>query len=265
MTRASVAPWCAAMLFVAAPNTSAAQTVRGLVFDAVTAEPIPLATISLLSERGERVASVLTTDEGFFSIETADDGRYLVRGVALGYRPGREGPVELKDGGVHIVEFHLEPAPVDLEGLVVEGDRAGSVGNRLIENGFWERYEEGRGQFLTPSQVLSSDAAFTPQLLRGLDHVLERFDDPPWLVWPQLRRANGLEAGPCNPRIYVDNVWVNRPGFGYIETDLGLDDVVPLTRVEAVEVYWGPFQAPMKYQGTVEDNDCGVLLFWTGG
>jgi carboxypeptidase family protein len=270
MTRAPtlvtlLAASCGATLFLVAPTESAAQTVRGLVFDAVTGDPVPLATISLLSERGERVASVLTSDEGFFSIDADGEGRFLVRSVALGYRPAREGPIELKEDGLHVVEFRMTPAPVDLEGLVVEGERSGSVGNNLTQRGFWERYEEGRGQFLTPTEVLASDAVFTPQLLRSLDHIYERFDQPPWLVWPELRRANGLGRGPCSPRIYVDNVWVNRPGFGYAGTGLGLDDIVPLDRVQAVEVYWGPFQAPMKYQGTTMDNDCGVLLFWTGG
>jgi carboxypeptidase family protein len=244
----------------------ASQTVRGLVFDAVTEEPVPLATITLLSENGERVASVLTTEDGFFSLEAEEEGLFLVRGVALGYRPAREGPVELKSGGLHVVEFRLTPAPVDLEGLTVEGQRSGPIGNRLTRNGFWDRYAVGRGQFLTPTDVLGSDAMFTPQLLRGLDHVVERrFADAPWLVWPQLARANGLGAGPCDPRVFVDNVWVNRPGFGFSDSGLGLDDIVPLDRVQAVEVYWGPFQAPIRYQGTTSDNDCGVLLFWTGG
>ena len=40
-------------------------------------------------------------------------------------------------------------------------------------------------------------------------------------------------------------------------------DIVPIDIVEAIEVYWGPFQAPMRYQGSPYENECGVILVWT--
>jgi hypothetical protein len=72
------------------------------------------------------------------------------------------------------------------------------------------------------------------------------------------------------PLVYVDDRWINRPGWA-IEDDFGLDDIVPLEFVRAVEVYWGPFQAPMRYQGPTGDlsasgrGSCGVILIWTRG
>jgi hypothetical protein len=71
-----------------------------------------------------------------------------------------------------------------------------------------------------------------------------------------------MGAGTCEPRIFVDGRWVNRPEFGIRET-VGLDEVVPIDLIQAVEVYWGPFQAPLRYQGSVTENACGVVLFWT--
>jgi hypothetical protein len=82
-------------------------------------------------------------------------------------------------------------------------------------------------------------------------------------IWPQLRRATGSERGPCEPYVYVDNVWVNRPINGLQSADFGLEDIVPIDIVEAIEVYWGPFQAPMRYQGSRYENECGVILVWT--
>jgi hypothetical protein len=125
--------------------------------------------------------------------------------------------------------------------------------------------------------------------MRVLDHVISQEGSTPWTVWPRFREAAGsITTQPardraqslvpgyryCEPRIYVDNAWVNRPGFGLRGNpddpdDLddpgvgGLDDVIPLEYVEAVEVYWGPFQAPIRYQGSSADNPCGVILIWS--
>jgi carboxypeptidase family protein len=265
------------------------QILRGLVFDSDTDTPIPLATVTLISSRGEAITSVVSTEEGFFQIESDEGGALMLRAVAPGYRPARAGPFEMGDDEVRVVELRLSPQPFDLEGLLVEGTTQGSPGNRLTENGFWERYAEGRGQFLTPAEVANSDAMFTPQLLRVLEHVISQEGATPWTVWPRFREAAGsMLAEPardraqslvpgyryCEPRIYVDNAWVNRPGFGLRGNaddpdDLddpgvgGLDDVIPLEYVEAVEVYWGPFQAPMRYQGSSAENPCGVILIWS--
>jgi hypothetical protein len=150
-------------------------------------------------------------------------------------------------------------APIGLEGLVVEGRRQELGGRYLTERGFWERYEQGRGQFLTPGEVLASDAMFTPHLLRGMEQVLPQYGVAPWAMWPMLGIS---ERRACEPRTFVDDVWLNRPDFG-IREGAGLDDIVPIDRVLAVEVYVGPFQAPIRYQGTTYDNDCGVILIWT--
>ncbi len=238
------------------------QTVRGLVLDAATDRPVALATVSLMSTSGDRVSSMLTNEDGFFTLDADDDGRFILRAVALGYRLRRVGPFDLETDGVSVLELRLEPAPVGLEGFVVEGAGPAPIGNNLTRNGFWERLEEGRGQFLTPGDVARSDALFTPHLLRGLDHVIPQYGDQPWMTWVNLRRATGDESGPCEPKVFVDGMWMNRPGFG-IRESAGLDEVIPLELVYAVEVYWGPFQAPLRYQGPLHDNDCGVILFWT--
>lgn len=251
----------AALFCLMAPRVSA-QTVRGIVTDSTTAQPVAVATVTLISENGERVASALTTDEGFFSLEAGGDGLFLVRATVLGYMPTRMGPVELESDALRVIEVRMRSAPVGIEGLVVEGARQREEGNYLTRKGFWERYERGRGDFLTPGEVLASNAMFTPHLLRGMDHVVTQAGAAPWDVWPML---GVTESRGCEPRIWVDDVWVNRAGFGIRET-IGLDDLVPVDRITAVEVYYGPFQAPLRYQGTTSTeggNACGVVLIWT--
>lgn len=262
MPRSRCVAVLAAVVSVLVPSVASSQTVRGVVTDIDTGQPIAIATVSLVSEGGDRTATVLTTDEGFFSLEANDAGVFLVRATALGYSPNRVGPLELRSDAVQVIELRMTAAPVGIEGLFVEGTRSRAVSDYLAQRGFWERYEEGRGQYLTPGQVLASDAMFTPHLLRGLKHVVAQHGASPWAVWPLLGVTES-DRSSCEPRVWVDNVWVNREGFG-IRESLGLDDIVPIDRVRAVEVYYGPFQAPIRYQGTTWDNRCGVVLFWTG-
>lgn len=51
-----------------------AQTLRGLVTDAITGAPAPLATVTLIDGGGERLGSVLTTQEGFYVLEPKSPG-----------------------------------------------------------------------------------------------------------------------------------------------------------------------------------------------
>ena len=104
-----------------------------------------------------------------------------------------------------------------------------------------------RGQFLTPEDVANSDALFTPYLFRGLEHVEPQYGAAPWLTWVRFRSLTG--SGTCAPRVYVDNVWVNR--WSEVTEVFSLDDVVSMDVIQAVEVYAGPFQAPLKYQGLI--------------
>jgi Carboxypeptidase regulatory-like domain len=186
MSKPSILRLLPVVAFLSLVSPASAQTIRGLVTEAATGQPISLATVTLVFESGEHLGTALTTAEGFFSLEGDREGAYLIRATALGYSPARAGPVHLATGTTHVLEIPLTVAPIDIEGLVVQGESEGLVGNYLTQKGFWERYERGRGQFLTPGEVLSSDAMFTPHLLRGLKHIVPQFGAAPWSVWPLL-------------------------------------------------------------------------------
>ena len=52
-----------------APADGAAQSIRGIVSERDTYVPIELATVTLLTERLDTLAQVVTTDEGFFTFD----------------------------------------------------------------------------------------------------------------------------------------------------------------------------------------------------
>jgi hypothetical protein len=241
------------------PSSLLAQTVRGVLSEEVTEAPIELGTVEAISHAGRVVDSSLTDPRGFFELQLPGDGEYVLRATALGYTTGRSDAFEIMDDGTRILYVNLRPAPVEIAGLVVEADRRDSpdyVPN-LIDRGFYERLQKGRGQFLAPGDIAASDAFFTSQLFDGLRNVLPDYSKPAWARGVTYIAAT--ERGNCSPRIFVDGI---RISMLLAEGDY-LSDIAPIEEVLAAEVFWGPFQAPMRYQGTTYDNSCGVVLLWT--
>lgn len=235
------------------PAGLAAQSIRGIVSDSGTGQPVNLASVLMFTAVGDSVGSVLTDSTGFFSLRAPEEA-FALRVTGIGYRTERVGPFSLSaEDGVRVIEVRLEPQPLSIAGLSVDAQLPA-----LAEAGFYERMAEGRGQFLTPTDIAESDAWFTPELFHELDRVQPQYSAAPWARWVSLMSATG--GGTCEPRIFIDGVWL-RPEFR--RPGEGLDDAVPLEDLLAAEVYWGPFQAPIRFQGTSKDNSCGVVLLWT--
>lgn len=260
MGRSSFLAAVGAVVLATLPAAHAsAQSVRGIVSEAVTEAPIELATVRLFESSGAVVATTLTDARGFFHIDISSDGEYILRAEAFGYRAGRSDAVEVLDDGMQIIYLNLEPAPVAIEGVEVETTGTAPVSLRpsLSERGFWERVEKGRGQFLLPGQIANSDVNFTAELFEGMDHVRTNYARPVWARGVSFIAAT--DRGNCSPRVFVDGI---RMSMLLAEGDF-LSDIAPIEDVLAVESFWGPFQAPGRYQGTTIENSCGVVLIWT--
>lgn len=249
------------------PAPSAAQTLRGILIERDTYQVIELGTVYMLTMDGDTVAATLSDENGVFHMTAPESGSYRLVAHALGYVPGGAGPFDLEEDALRIVQLALLPAPVPIEGLDVETSRLVISDDVLLANGFYERMLAGRGQFLTPEDVERSPARYTPQLFRGLEYVRPQYGATPWKTWVQLWSPHGggrNDANKCTPRIWVDDVWVNRPGYEQFTDVMGMEDVVPRESIKAVELYWA-LQGPWKYRAPVspEPVDCGVVVIWT--
>jgi hypothetical protein len=242
--------------FAAGASAVSGQALRGLLLENLTDRPIDLGTVVLLGETGDTVSAALTDENGFFSLTAPEPGTYSVLARALGYTGRGRGPFELEEGELQVVQLTLDPAPVPIEGVGVRTTPIVITDDQLLANGFYDRMMEGRGQFLTPEDVARSDVRYTPQVLRGLDHVRAQYGASGWKTWPRLWSPYGGMW--CEPRVYVDDDWVNRPGFKL--SNYGLDDFVSMGELKAVELYWG-HQAPPRYRW--DGPGCGAVVIWT--
>lgn len=92
------------------------QTVRGVVLDAGSREPLPFANVYI---PGTDMGSV-TDDDGRFVISDVGVGRYDVRAGFVGYEPVIIKNVMVGSGKEVVLEILLEGSVTELEGVVVK-------------------------------------------------------------------------------------------------------------------------------------------------
>ena len=251
-----------------------AQTLRGLLLEDVTDLPISLGRVVLATIEGDSVASVLTDEQGFFSVDADASGRYVLVASALGYRTGRSERIELERGEVRVTQMYLALRRIPVAGVEVTAAQVAAADEveipELADRGFYDRLEAGWGEYLTPGQIRAHAGAYTPQLFREMftvELVPNRGrGSGPWNDGVVLKRDGGsrligaegeLGTGLCEPIIWVDDVLTPlMPGES-------LDDVAPKETVEGIEVHRAGFGAPLRYFQDNSMDACGAILIWT--
>lgn len=224
-----------------------AQTIRGTLMEFGSDNPIDLGLIIMVSEFGDSITSTLTSANGFFSVSSPYAGNYVLMASALGYRETRVGLFELGDGGEMSVEFRLWPAPLELNGIVVESLVQEP---ELVRNGYYRRMQRGVGTFIGPAEIESAAELRATELLVGLPGVRMTIDRN-GTERIEVRGTRGL----CVPTVFVDGI---RTAYGQIDTRL--DQIAPMENLYAIEVHRGVTEIPIEFGSF---NECGVLVFWT--
>lgn len=257
----------ASALLWLAPQPVAAQTVRGVVSERATYEPIEGATVILIDASADTVARALTEERGFFSLDAPESGEYYLIASALGYGSVRSDAVTLEDDGVRIVELDMAARPIPVEGVLVETEGGEPEIPGLAGTGFYDRLADGWGEFLTPGEVLGHPGEYTHQLFREMVTVeFVRAEEGPASPFTDrmMLRSNAPpdttgSGGPgwlCEPLIYIDGIRTElMPGES-------LHDAAPRDEIEAIEVHPAPFGAPLRYFPSFEPGSCGVILIW---
>lgn len=234
-------------LATALPAGLEAQTIRGRLLEFGSDNPIDLGRVVMVSVTGDSVSGALTGPDGSFEVSAGEGGSYLLEAAALGYKETRVGLFELGSGGEMSVEFRLWPAPLVLDGLVVESLVQEP---ELVRNGFYRRMSSGVGTYFSPTDIEESTATQAIHMIQGLAGVRMRIDpiDGERLM---LRGTRGY----CVPTLVVDGVRATWSG-----TSMRLDELVPLETVYAMEVHRGVSSLPIEFGSF---NQCGLLVFWT--
>jgi hypothetical protein len=181
-------------------------------------------TVALLDSLGAVVARAASDEEGRFSFNVPQPGRYSILAGGLGYRSSPSGPFSVEAEGEITIDLSLNPEPLELPGFDVMG---GTFQERM------ERVEAGMDLRLSRQPGISRmvDAA----TVRRYDSVhakdpwklLAREFDVMWDPAEDYVRTRSVHQRRVTPEVYVDDrrTWL---------LDLVL---LPNVRVCRVEVY----------------------------
>jgi hypothetical protein len=199
---------------------------------------------------------VITSDSGEYHFPAAPTGKVRVVARRIGFEPD-ERSVTLVSSTAKQLDFELKGIPELLDSVMVR-----EAGGRGRLSDFWARRMVGNGAFITRDEIDRRRPHHSSDLLRtvtgvkvtmgesGFDRVLITMGRN-----PQLSAARGTTslASACRVSYYVDGS--PAPGGTF-----HMDDISPLA-VEAVEIYRGPAETPVRFRQ--RDSACGVIVIWT--
>ncbi len=244
-------------LLVLAARPLSAQGVRGRVLEDGTGQPIAGATVTVLDGRGRGVGRAQTDAAGAFAVPVRRAGYYQLRAERLGYRTVTSARIAASPAEVVELELRMSTQTVVMDPLtVVARPRPRTVPEQRMADFEWRRRQIPSGRFLGPEEIRRIRPFYTTDVLQQVPSVS---------VTGGLRRAvllptrfvSATGGRRCRPTIYVNGVRFRMMG------DDSIDDLAPGTRVQAVEVYLHPAQAPIEFPA-LDNPYCGVVVIWTG-
>ncbi len=131
-----------AALLLCAALPASAQTVRGLLTDSVSRTPLPGAFLTLVDASGVERARVMTNQAGEFVVTAPAAGSYRLRSKRIGFRPYMSPALTLTAGETISYKAAIDPIPVALAQVVVQGERQCDVESGASVAAVWEEVHE---------------------------------------------------------------------------------------------------------------------------
>lgn len=225
------------LLAVAAPVVDAQlpATLIGSVRDSAGAA-LSLAQLTV------GAAQTVTDTAGRFTLTGLPAGTATIIARRLGFAPG-DATVELADGRTDSVHIVLVVLPAHLPGMLADAEARERI--RLAD--FYRHREAGHGYYLSRRQLDSTRVRRISDLMRRVPGV-RLFVDRNGRVQVRMSRSAS-----CAPDFWID---------GQRAAQLNVDDV-PLSDVEAIEIYRGLSGLPPEYNVHFGNPGCGAVIIWT--
>jgi hypothetical protein len=144
--------------------SASAQSVRGVLLDAITTRPIAQATVTLLDSLDASVATVMTDSVGRFLLTSPGNGQFRMRIRRIGYQPATSGAISFQKNKVWQLTLELAPLSTELEPVTIRE----RTGRQWAVDGFRERQALGEGIFLDHLDILMQDPVYIADLFRGM-------------------------------------------------------------------------------------------------
>lgn len=211
-------------------------SLSGVVRDP-TGAPIPFAYVSIADTR------VIADSNGRFVLMDLAPGATNVFFRRLGFTPRRMA-MTLAEGRNDSVSVVLSILPFELAGITTEASTIG----RMAE---FERHRtNGHGIYLDRAELEKRRTPRLTDVLRRVPGVRVVTDRAGRTMVRMGRSSMGRD---CPPEFWIDGVRAQ---------GLGADDV-PVSDIEALEIYRGPSGLPPEFNSRFTNAQCGAIIIWT--
>ena len=237
------------MIVLSGASSLHAQSVEGNVLDRGTGRAVPEVAVTALTESGRVVGRALADSAGKFVVHLAGGGSYHLRADRIGYRQVMSPAFEVAHREALQVDLYLSAGAVELDPLTITSRAEPPHLPYLERSGFYQRERTNPGVFMRREDVERNRGGRMSDLLAKIPGVRRATVQGRPAV--SLGRAAGGRV--CTPGVFVDGQPVVRSE--------GIDDIVHVAAIEAVEVYRGPSQTPARFSNA--ESGCGVIVIWT--
>ena len=179
-------------------SQSISQTIRGKVYDNVTQEPLPFATVSI--QNSDPLIGATANLDGNFIIENVPVGRISVRVDMLGYKSHIVNELLVSSGNEVVLNIGLHQSYTALEAVEISVSKESPLNSMATVSGRQFTVEETRryaGGLDDPARLVTSFAGVASPSV-GSSGISVRGNNPDGLLW----RIEGVEVP--NPNHFAD-------------------------------------------------------------
>jgi hypothetical protein len=221
--------------------------LRGVVRDS-SRQAIPQVRVSV-SPDTTRYAT--TDSSGAFFMPGVAAGLRRVHFRRLGFAPASFSVLVEADEEV-VLQVELAPLPTRLELIEVSRPFSPALGRV----GFYERRRQRElgilaGTFITPEEIQARRAPKLTYLLESIPGLIIDREIP-------RGRAVGRDFRRCQMAVFLDGIELSVE-----DVRGGINQLVNVFDVGAIEVYTSPSWSPERFQSTRINNPCGSIVIWT--
>ncbi|HEY0036970.1 MAG TPA: carboxypeptidase regulatory-like domain-containing protein [Longimicrobium sp.] len=227
-----------------------AQAVRGRIVDRATMAPIPTTEVTAVTAGGRRIGRTMSDSAGAFSLDLRSAGSYRLEAQRIGYRTVTSPGFDVGAREALEVDLHMSVESINLDPLVIHSRSEPPHLADLERAGFYGRERTAPGLFLRRDDIARTRGARMSDVLGTIPGV--RRATIQGRAGVSLGRSGGTGRA-CPPAVFLDGMPVVRAE--------GIDDIIHVAAIEAMEVYRGPSQTPPQFAGP--ETGCGVIVIWS--
>ena len=182
------------VIFLFFSSEGVSQTIRGIVVDKTTQQPLPFSTLHIQDTHPP--IGAISDEHGRFVISQVQPGRYAIEASYVGYEKVLQREILVGTGREVVLQFELEPQSSQLDGVTVRAssqDKASAINSMAMVSSLSFNVEETRryaGGMDDPARLVTAFAGVSAAGNSQDNAIVIRGNSPRGVQW----RVEGVEV-----------------------------------------------------------------------